>query len=109
MELQTDNLLSQNQKVYDMIKVGISKSDFCVNIKCNKPLTQYEKDRQDGRHTKHFFCQRCRNLGVPKSKPTTVLCAKCRNPKDLVGALSSFICQNCLIRKPKKILGGITT
>ena len=73
---------------------------FCQNIGCNKPLTNYELERQATRAYKYRFCRRCRQM--PNNSNKSVVW-KCRLCTDILDAKTytrcKFYCGICAERE----------
>jgi len=101
---QIDNLLRQNLEVYNVaFKIGITHSDNCINIACNRPLTDFEFKKQTPFSIRHYFCIKCRSQGIPKyGKIVDVKCVKCGTIKEIKRLGESLLCKDCLTLNIKK-------
>jgi len=84
-------------------KIGITHSDNCINIDCNRPLTDFEFKKQTPFSIRHYFCIKCRTQGVPKyGKIVDVKCVKCGTIKQITRLGQSLLCKDCLTLNTKR-------
>ena len=83
--------------------IGVSSSTICINLECQKPLSDFELKRQSSFTIKHFFCIKCRCQGIPKyGKYVNVKCVRCGTIKIISRLGESLMCKDCLGVKRKK-------
>ena len=67
------------------------KDDNCVNIYCNKLLTQYELDRQY-KSWKYRFCVKCRRLTKNGRGTVEWKCIKCGKAMNVANRIGQYFC-----------------
>ena len=67
------------------------KDDNCVNIYCNKLLTQYELDRQCN-SWKYRFCIKCRRLTKTGRGTIEWKCIKCGKVMNTANRIGQYFC-----------------
>lgn len=71
------------------------KDDNCINIYCDKLLTQYELDRQY-KSWKYRFCVKCRRLTKNGRGTVGWKCIKCGKVMNTANRIGQYFCgRNC--------------